>query len=139
MEGYELSGRMIVTNFICMMMTLPYMLKLSLDIMDIFQSYFAVWDINLVPANLHFNNPLGLSPLGNVDSLILNKEALINGRSRRVKAFRVEGKCYYSEHSASPQVLETNERHRFVAEQSSDSSSSSTERLEINYLPTDAY
>ncbi len=56
------------------------MLKLSLDILDIFQSYFAEWDINLVPANLHFNNPLSLGFLGNVESVILNKRALINGR-----------------------------------------------------------
>jgi hypothetical protein len=63
-----------------MMICLPFMLKLSLDILDVFQSYFAEWDINLVPANLHFNNPLSLGFLGNVESVILNKRVLINGR-----------------------------------------------------------
>ena len=80
MERYELSARIVATSFICIMICLPYMLKLSLDILDIFQSYFAAWDINLVSASLNFNNPLGLSDLCNVESVILNKRALINGR-----------------------------------------------------------
>ena len=35
LERYELSWRSIVTSFISMTITLPYLLKLSLDIMDI--------------------------------------------------------------------------------------------------------
>jgi hypothetical protein len=97
LERYELSIRAMGTSFICMMITLPFLLKLSLDIMDIFQSYFATWDVNLVPANLHFNNPFGMSHLGNVESILLNKRALINERDRYVKVFRVGGKCYFSE------------------------------------------
>jgi hypothetical protein len=80
------------------MITLPYLLKMSLEITDIFQSYFAEWDINLVPSNVHFNNPNAMSTLGNVDSILLNKRAIIN-EIMRVEAFEVEGKCYYNEQS----------------------------------------
>ena len=81
-----------------MMICLPYLLKSSLDILNIFQSYFAAWDINLVPANLHFNNPLRISHLTNVDSIILNKRALISGK-KRVQSFIVDDKCFHSEQS----------------------------------------
>lgn len=35
LERYELSMQTVVTSFISMTITLPYLLKLSLDIMDI--------------------------------------------------------------------------------------------------------
>lgn len=96
--GYELSGKTLAKSLLSLMISLPYLLKLSLEITEIFQSYFAEWDINLVPSNVHFNNPNAMSTLGNVDSIILNKRAIING-IKRVEAFKVDGKCYYTEQS----------------------------------------
>jgi hypothetical protein len=39
--GYELSGKTLANSSLSLMITLPYLLKLSLEITAIFQSYFA--------------------------------------------------------------------------------------------------
>jgi hypothetical protein len=92
---YELNIRTIATSLLCLMISLPYLLKVGLEILDFLTSYFAEWDINLVPADIQFNNPCAMGTLGNIDSIILNKRALINGQNR-VESFRVDGKCYFS-------------------------------------------
>ena len=135
-ERYELKAKTILTSFISMTITMPFMLRLSSDIMNIFQTYFAIWDINLVPANLHFNNLLAIKSLGNVDSVILNKRAIIDSRKRRVHAFRVNGQCFYNDIEVpDPETSKNIDRPTASEEQSSDSSDS--EQIEIKYLPTD--
>lgn len=54
------------------------MTKLSFDILTIFQSFYAVWDANLVPTGLKFNNLLGMSNLATLDSIILDKKAIFH-------------------------------------------------------------
>lgn len=79
------------------MISLPYLLKLSIDFMVIFQSFFAVWDINLIPCELHFNKFLAMSKLGTIDSIIASKEVIINPQRRKVMAVKLTEKSFFNE------------------------------------------
>ena len=75
---------MTLTSFLGMMQSLPYLMKLGLDINIIVHSYYASWDVNLIPAGLHFNNLFGLKRLGTLDSILLNRSAIFNNKKRVV-------------------------------------------------------
>lgn len=73
-----------------MMGALPFVFKLSLDVMIIYQQSFAAWDANLVPAHVHFNNLMGMKNLGTLDSIIISKKTILNSRQQSVIGFGID-------------------------------------------------
>jgi hypothetical protein len=49
-QEVSLNANELLFSIIGPMIALPYMLKLAMDALIIFQSFYAVWDVNLVPA-----------------------------------------------------------------------------------------
>ena len=58
------------------MMNLPYLAKLTIDGVVFFHAYYAMWDVNLVPAAINFTDLRAMKSLGQVDSLVCSKAAL---------------------------------------------------------------
>jgi hypothetical protein len=71
------------------MMNLPYLSHICMEAVVYFHAYFVLWDINLVPANIMFTNLRTMKTLGQVDTIICSKAALLNLNLRYVAAFKI--------------------------------------------------
>ena len=72
-------------------------MKMCLDVNIIFHSYYATWDVNLVPAELHFNHLFGLKRLAILDSIFINSTAIFNSKKKSVEAFVIGNTTFYTE------------------------------------------
>ena len=46
------------------MSNMPYLAKITMECTIFFHAYFTMWDVNLVPANINFNNFRIMKQLG---------------------------------------------------------------------------
>ena len=72
------------------MVNMPYLGYICMEGVVFFHTYFILWDVNLVPAEVKFNNLEAMQTLGNVDSIICSKSSFISERGNRsIAAFKV--------------------------------------------------
>ena len=54
-----------------------------------FHAYFTIWDINLVPAELNYNDLKIMKSMGQIDSIVCPKSAFIWNNTRYPVAFQI--------------------------------------------------
>ena len=78
------------------MVNLPLMSHLVMEAVVYFHAYYVLWDVNLVPANIIFNNLRTMKNLGQVGTIICSKAAFINPLFSFIAAFKVGDIIYYN-------------------------------------------
>ena len=71
------------------MVNLPFMSHLCMEAVVYFHAYYVLWDVNLVPANIIFNNLHVMKNLAQVDTIVCSKETFINPSLSYIAVFKV--------------------------------------------------
>ena len=79
------------------MSNLPYLAKLTMECTVFFHAYFTMWDVNLVPANINFNNFKVMKQMGQVDSIICSKSAFFAQAPIVFQSFQVGKELFVNE------------------------------------------
>ena len=65
-------------TFAGFMSNMPYLAKLTMECTVYFHAYFTMWDVNLVPANILFNDIKVMKQMGQVDNIVCSKSAFFS-------------------------------------------------------------
>lgn len=65
----------------------PYLAKLTMEAVIFFHAYFTMWDINLVPAQLNYNDLKIMKSMGQIDSIVCPKGAFLWHNTSNAAAF----------------------------------------------------
>ena len=57
------------------MLNHPYLAKITMEAVIFFHAYFSLWDVNLVPAQLNYNQMKIMKSMGQIDSVVCSKSA----------------------------------------------------------------
>ena len=79
----------IAAGFMC---NIPYLASIVIELVIHFHQYYAVWDLQLLPAQLQFNSCRAMQYLGQVNAIVCSKSAFVNHHQQYVAAFKVGGK-----------------------------------------------
>lgn len=86
-ESYALILSGFLQNF-------PYLAKLTMDAVIFFHAYFTMWDINLVPAQLNYNDLKIMKSMGQIDSIVCPKSAFLWGGTSYTAAFKINERIF---------------------------------------------
>ena len=59
-----------------LMQNTPYLAKLTMEAVIFFHAYFTMWDVNLIPAALNYNDLKIMKSMGQIDSVVCPNNAL---------------------------------------------------------------
>ena len=74
----------------------PYLAKLTMEAVIFFHAYFTMWDVNLVPAQLNYNELKIMKSMGQIDSVVCPKSAFFWHNACFVAAFKVKDAVFYN-------------------------------------------
>ena len=74
----------------------PYLAKLTMEAVIFFHAYFTMWDVNLVPARLNYNDLKIMKSMGQIDSVVCPKSAFFWHNACFVAAFKVKNAVFYN-------------------------------------------
>ena len=67
----------------------PFMAKLTIEFTIYFHAYFVMWDINLIPALVEFNNLSVMRHMAQIDSIICSKSSFLNYSPIMISMFKI--------------------------------------------------
>ena len=69
-----------------------------------FHAYFTMWDINLVPAQLNYNELKIMKSMGQIDSVVCPKSAFFWHNACFVAAFKVKDAVFYNQNEKNERL-----------------------------------
>ena len=78
------------------MTNLPYLAKLTMDGVVFFHAYFAMWDVNLVPAHMNFTDLKAMRCMGQVDSIVCSKSAFFSSGHAFTAALKIGDQLFWN-------------------------------------------
>lgn len=77
----ELDTKFTINNYTIILsgflQNFPYLAKLTMEAVIFFHAYFTMWDINLVPAQLNYNDLKIMKSMGQIDSIVCPQTAFL--------------------------------------------------------------
>ena len=101
MESAGLGREKYWYSFAGFMTNLPYLAKLTMDGVVFFHAYFAMWDVNLVPAHLNFTDLKAMKSMGQVDHIVCPKSAFFSSGHTFTAAFKIGGQLFANARATS--------------------------------------
>ena len=112
----------------------PYLAKLTMEAVIFFHCYFTMWDINLVPAQLNYNDLKIMKHMGQIDSVVCPKSAFFQHNLYFVAAFKVKNAVFYNQNEKNIKVMKGKDDSSEDEELSSGSDDEDF-RTQLDYLP----
>jgi len=75
----------------------PYLAKLTMEAVIFFHAYFTMWDINLVPAQLNYNDLKIMKSMGQIDSIVCPKSAFLWHNTSYPAAFQINNVTFFNQ------------------------------------------
>ena len=104
-----------------------------------FHCYFTMWDINLVPAQLNYNELKIMKSMGQIDSVVCPKSAFFWHNACFVAAFKVKDAVFYNQNEKNEKLEKTDAAKRDKNDDDDNGSQSESDdedyRTQLDYLP----
>ena len=119
----------------------PYLAKLTMEAVIFFHAYFTMWDVNLVPAQLNYNELTIMKSMGQIDSVVCPKSAFFWHNACFVAAFKVKNAVFYNQNEKNEKLEKENlSKYRDKADGDDGNGSQSESededyRTQLDYLP----
>ena len=94
------------TLFAELMQNTPYLAKLTMEAVIFFHAYFTMWDINLVPAELNYNDLKIMKSMGQIDSVFCPNNALFLQNAYYVAAFKINDQVFYNQNLKNEKIAD---------------------------------
>ena len=86
------------------MLNTPYLAKLTMDGVVFMHAYFALWDLNLIPADLVFNNLSIMKQMGQVNSIVCPTNALLYKNTHIVAGFKINDAIFFNQNLKNEKI-----------------------------------
>ena len=102
-----------------------------------FHAYFTMWDINLVPAQLNYNDLKIMRSMGQIDSIVCPKSAFLWHNTSFPAAFQINNSTYFNQNEKNERIAEMDDNVSKSNDSGGDQvlSSDEEEQGTLDYLP----
>jgi len=84
----------------------PYLAKLTMEAVIFFHAYYSMWDVNLVPAQMNYTDLKIMKSMGQIDSIVCPKSALLWHNTSFTSAFKINSKIYYNQNEKNVRIAQ---------------------------------
>ena len=91
-----------------------------MEAVTFFHAYFTMWDVNLVPAELNYNELKVMKSMGQIDSVVCPKSAFFWRKASFVAAFKVNNAIFYNQNEKNERISKKDQHKHENNKDSSD-------------------
>ena len=106
--AFSYTGKSFTALYSDFMQNHPYLAKLTMEAVIFFHAYFTMWDVNLVPAQLNYNELKIMKSMGQIDSVVCPKSAFFWHNACFVAAFKVKDAVFYNQNEKNERIEKEN-------------------------------